>query len=213
MQKVYDLLQGLLGLVLTGHILEGDARLLFHIDLGLALADGHTSAHSAAEVPHEEAEQQIDGGEGDHIAQKNLEQGRHLVRQLMVKLDVFIGLELWDQIGIAHETGVVDELLRLRLRHLLPGHDQDPVGLDLHLSDLILIQHLLEFVVLDLLHSGRGIAAVQKIDEEHKHHRQNGNGQDRIESRAVLVVLAAAGPIGIPIIWCAHKHASFGTFL
>ena len=58
MEEVDDLLQALLGLVLTGHIPEGDAGGLFHIHLCVALsdiADAHAAAHFAA---HEEAEGQ-----------------------------------------------------------------------------------------------------------------------------------------------------------
>ena len=57
-EEVDDLLQTLLGLVLTGHIPEGDAGGLFHIHLCVALADiadAHAAAHLAA---HEEAEGQ-----------------------------------------------------------------------------------------------------------------------------------------------------------
>ena len=55
-EKINDLPQGLLGLVLPGHILKGDAGLLFHIHLGLALAEAahHAlAAHALGDHPHE----------------------------------------------------------------------------------------------------------------------------------------------------------------
>ena len=48
MKKVDDLHQRLLGLVLTGNILEGDAGLLFHIDLSIGLAHAADAANAAA---------------------------------------------------------------------------------------------------------------------------------------------------------------------
>ena len=57
MQKVNDFLQRFLGLVLTGHILEGDAGLFFHIHLGTAFAETAHHAltgHALAEHPGEQ---------------------------------------------------------------------------------------------------------------------------------------------------------------
>ena len=50
MQEVDDLLERLLRLILTGNILECHAGLLFHIHLGLALADVADAAETAASV-------------------------------------------------------------------------------------------------------------------------------------------------------------------
>ena len=50
-KKINDLLQGLLGFILTGHILEGDAGLLFHVDLGVGLAHAADAAHAVDYVP------------------------------------------------------------------------------------------------------------------------------------------------------------------
>ena len=52
-EEVDDLLQGLLGLVLTGHVLEGDAGLLFHIHLGVGLAHVADAADAAAVFGHD----------------------------------------------------------------------------------------------------------------------------------------------------------------
>ena len=58
-EDVDDLLQGLLGLVLAGHIPEGDAGLLLHIDLGVGLAHAAQAAHAAlsADAPEQEHHQ------------------------------------------------------------------------------------------------------------------------------------------------------------
>ena len=55
MQKVHQLHQGFLGLVLTGHIGKAFASLCFHIHLGIALAKGHgIAAHTLAHEVHKE---------------------------------------------------------------------------------------------------------------------------------------------------------------
>ena len=68
MQKVHDLLQRFLGLVLSRHILEGNSGLLLDIDLGVILADSHNSAASSAHTVHEKVEQAPDDQQGQHIA-------------------------------------------------------------------------------------------------------------------------------------------------
>ena len=51
-QEVYDLLPGLFGLVLTGHVGKLHAAVRFYIDLGIALAKGHeVAAHAVLAHP------------------------------------------------------------------------------------------------------------------------------------------------------------------
>ena len=57
-EKVDDLLQRLLGLVLSGHVLERDAGGFFHIDLGVGLAHAADAAEAAAPVLGQHAEHQ-----------------------------------------------------------------------------------------------------------------------------------------------------------
>ena len=60
MQEIDDLHERFLGLVLSGHIGKRDAGGLFHIDLGLALADAaDAAAHALRHAAHEKAEQRI----------------------------------------------------------------------------------------------------------------------------------------------------------
>ena len=58
-EEVDDLLQRLLGLVLTGHVLEGDAGGLFHIHLGVGFAHAADAADAAVfgHDPHHQHEQ------------------------------------------------------------------------------------------------------------------------------------------------------------
>ena len=60
MQEIDDLDERFLGLVLTGDVGKRDAGGLFHIDLGLALADAaDAAAHALGHAAHEKAEQRV----------------------------------------------------------------------------------------------------------------------------------------------------------
>ena len=74
-EEVDDLLKGFLGFVLTGDICKGHAGFLFHINLGLALADAHAAAHLAAYIPHQERKKEIDQHKGQYIGEQNLDDG------------------------------------------------------------------------------------------------------------------------------------------
>ena len=75
MENIDDLLEGLLGLILAGHIPEGNTGLLLHIHLGVGLAHAAQAAHSSlaaypAEQEHHSAHQQQDGKQcGDEQGQ------------------------------------------------------------------------------------------------------------------------------------------------
>ena len=63
-QEIHHFLKGFLGFLLTGHILKGDACLLFNIYLGFAFADAHTHHAAATHFPHGKAENQPDKRQG-----------------------------------------------------------------------------------------------------------------------------------------------------
>ena len=68
-QKVNDLNERFLCLVLTRNVAEGHARLLFHIDLGAALSDAAKPADTAQSAPAasgDEAHQQGEQKEQHH---------------------------------------------------------------------------------------------------------------------------------------------------
>ena len=67
-EDVDDLLQGLLGLILTGHVPEGDAGLFFHIDLGVGLPHAAQAApHLGGHVAEQEGEEHHHNDDGQHI--------------------------------------------------------------------------------------------------------------------------------------------------
>ena len=64
-KEVHNLRQGLLGLILSGHILKGNACFLLHIHLGVALSYAHDA--SAAHPAHGEIHQEYQEQEGDGV--------------------------------------------------------------------------------------------------------------------------------------------------
>ena len=95
-EEVDDLHQGLLGLVLAGHVGEGDAGLLLHIDLGIALAHAAQAPEAAALLRHE-AEEEDKGAHhqhaGQHIAHDQLQNEGHLGRVGGVEFDFVVFLQ------------------------------------------------------------------------------------------------------------------------
>ena len=82
MEKVDDFLQALLGLVLAGHVLKGDAGLFLHVYLGVGFAHAADAAKAAAR-PHflehiavDEDHRHHHGQHGQHIADNG---GEHIL--------------------------------------------------------------------------------------------------------------------------------------
>ena len=84
-EEVDDLLQRFLGLVLSGHILEGDAGLLLHIDLGAGLADAaESAAHALGHGAGQEGQQQHPDGNGQNPREDKAHDGAHLLHNLRI---------------------------------------------------------------------------------------------------------------------------------
>ena len=129
-EEIDDLLEGFLGLVLTGHIGEADAGLLLHVDLGLGLAE---AAHGiAAHALGHEAEQENEGQDGQ---QRQQHSGDVVLALLLLDLDAHIGqlVGQGDQVQGARDPGVAGALFGGGLVGLLLGQVDDLVVVDLHL--------------------------------------------------------------------------------
>ena len=137
-EEVDDLLQRFLCLVLTGHILKGNAGLLFHVNLGLALAEtAHhaVAAHALGNGAHEYEQQR----EGDTVVQDGQDQG-------VVFLDLPIRCHpLGDQFVIhaqpiaAGHAGITGLLLGGRLGSLFLGQIIDSAAPPLNLRQLVVL--------------------------------------------------------------------------
>ena len=68
MQKVHHFLQGFLRLILPGHILEGHAGALLHIDLGVGFAHAHgPAAHALHHIGDQHKEENQRNGKAQDI--------------------------------------------------------------------------------------------------------------------------------------------------
>ena len=137
-QVVNDLLQVLLGLVLTGHIREVDALGGLDVDLGVGFS--HAAKHhgvGAAHLIHELfvhiVAQRGEQDDGQHEPDQKAEDRRPLFHDLAGKLGPG-GVKPLGQAGIIHQAGLVD------LGVVLIGED-DLVGLDVHFADVLLLGH------------------------------------------------------------------------
>ena len=177
MEVVDDLLQVLLGLVLSGHICKADAMGGLHIDLGvgLACAAKHHGTGAAACLFHElfvhlvadEAEQQDGQGKPDQKAQHR----GALLHDLAGEGGTSV-IQALGQAGVIHETGLVDLLFFFIGEH-------DLVGLDVHLADVLLLGHAHKGAVVHLLDLTFGEPGHKNKVEHQQHQQHDGvvNGQ------------------------------------
>ena len=171
-QIIDDLLQVLLGFVLTGHIRKADAvgGLHIHLCVGFARAAKHHGARAAACLFHQlfvhlvadEAEQQ----DGQHEPQQKAEHRRTLLHDLAGKLRTRI-VQALGQAGIVHQAGLVDLLVVLIRKN-------DLVGLDIHLADILLLGHAHKGAVVYLLHLTLGQPRHDHKVDDQQHQQHDG---------------------------------------
>ena len=172
MQIIDDLLQVLLGFVLTGHIRKADAvgGLHIHLCVGFARAAKHHGARAAACLFHQlfvhlvadEAEQQ----DGQHEPQQKAEHRRTLLHDLAGELCTCV-VQALGQAGIVHQAGLVDLLVVLIRKN-------DLVGLDIHLADVFLLGHAHKGAVVYLLHLTLGQPWHDHKVDDQQHQQHDG---------------------------------------
>ena len=219
-EEVDDLLQRFLGLVLSGHILEGDAGLLLHIHLGAGLADAaESAAHALGHGAGQEGQQQHPDGNGQNPRDDKAHDRAHLFDDFGVVMGPRfrqLGFQ-FAQFQIGYDARVEDFLFPRVLFGLVPGENQYPVALELHRIHLIVVQHFLKDIIGDLFVAGVGDGFVQRVDKDgenqrHHHHDKDGLGRFivtgfRGSSRLFRVVVqqsfplsnGTAGPAGVGI--------------
>ena len=192
MQEIDDLDKRFLGLVLTGDVGKRDAGRLFHIDLGLALADAaDAAAHALGHAAHQQAEQGVHDDDRQQPCDDKGHDGAGLLNDLGVVDDALL-VQLRLELGIivvGDDAGVVHPLLRSGLFGLLPRQDDDPVRLELQLRDLVLVEILLEFVVRDLRQIGVGDGGIDGIDEQRGNERRDHQKDDPSALPSIVAVL------------------------
>ena len=192
MQEVDDLDERFLGLVLSGDVGKRDAGGLFHIDLGLALADAaDAAAHALGHAAHQQAEQGVHDDDRQQPCDDKGHDGAGLLNDLGVVDDALL-VQLRLELGIivvGDDAGVVHPLLRSGLFGLLPRQDDDPVRLELQLRDLVLVEILLKFVVRDLRQIGVGDGGIDGIDEQRGNERRDHQKDDPSALPSIVAVL------------------------
>ena len=200
-EEIDDLLQGFLGLVLTGNILEGHAGGLFHVDLGLGLAHAAQSTVAARALGHHHHE---DGEQGDHTQGRQHRHQNGLVFHDELVTDDAFCVELFQQlhgVGAGGQARVADLLLVGILGGLFLGQVEDAVGPELDLRQLtgqLGVQEIGEGLLLVL-------AAIDHIADhecqqccgQRNHHRQKPFG---------LLHVGCAGSFVIGRIFGIHIH-------
>ena len=225
MQEVDDLLQGFLGLILPGHILEGDAGGLLHIDLGVGFAYTADAAKAAApglaHQTHDQHERAHDEDGGQNILDHDHQEGAHL-GLIEAGIGHIVRLQQGEQIGVGEvhsvqrQAGVlglgVGFCLRLAAGGDLLGEDVavhrrdvDGAVLEQHLVHLILFDHGDHLAVFDLVAAGLvgGVAVVGvEIVERHRQHQRPRDQRQHAAEIALAVLSAAVVVIVAAIVVC-----------
>ena len=162
MQQIDDLFQRLFRLILSGNVCEAYTGLVFSIDLGIALAEGHGVAHVLGQAFCHEAPQDREDQERQYPLdeQRQPDVGLRLDAGILRHI-VFLDIRC-DRSQIFRRVGDVD----LILIALDLEVDLSAAGIDLDRGDFAVADHLFEFTVQDLfcLH---GIH--EAVDQDHQH--------------------------------------------
>ena len=220
MEEVDDLLQRLLGLVLSGHVLEGDAGGLLHVDLGVGLAHAADAAEASAAVfgqhtEHQHQQAHHDDGRQDVLHHEH--QHRVHLRLVVAGIGHLMLLQKGQQIGVVEIGGVQRQLgilglgigfgRRLAVLVLLLG-----VGVALHRCDIdgvVLEQHLVHLAALDEGHhlavfdlvaggliGGVAVVGGEIVECHRQHQRPCHQRQDAPQVAAALAVFVVFVVVG-----------------
>ena len=189
MQKIHQLHQGLLGLVLPRHVGKAFASLGLHIYLGITLAKGHgVTAHALAHKVHEQLPQGEENEDGQDPVFKEADNGRILFRYNLGELNLALHQSL-GQLGVLHTTGHINLLFLLAL-----AQGSNTLVRDFYLRQLALVHHLHEAIVGHIMH-----LRTEKGGHNHridKHNNQQGHD-----------IIIQQGPLFIVIT--IHRFISF----
>ena len=170
-QVVDDLLQVLLGFVLTGHIRKVDALGGLDVDLGIGFA--HAAEHhrvGAAHLFHElfvhKVAQRGEEDDGQHEPEQEAEDGRGLLHDLAGKRSPGV-IQALGEAGVVHQAGPVD------LGLVFVGKD-DLVALNVHTADVLFLGHAHKGAVIHLFDLALAHPRHQNEVEEQKHQQHDG---------------------------------------
>ena len=147
MQVIDDFLEGFLGFILTGHILEGLAGLGGNVHLGIAFAETHhvAPAQFRPQVPHDQLADYHKQQERQDPVVEEGHNGRFLFWDYL--REFHLGLyQTADQFRVIHPSRYVNLFLSI-----LIAQKGDPILGDFHLGGFSLIHHVQEIGIADLM--------------------------------------------------------------
>ena len=166
MEIVHDFRQQFLGFFLAGNVLELDAGSGLDVDLGIALA--HAEHHGTVAAAHtlchflvEEVEHQQHQGNGQHVADQDVQQRTGAAVDLRFKLCTG-GVQPVDEFRIVQGAGLVYLLFVLVSKC-------DLTAFDLDRADFLVLCHADECVVADFLDASLEQVREHKCLKQHEH--------------------------------------------
>ena len=170
-------------------ILEGDAGVLLHVLFGRALAD---TAHEAAASgpPEDESHQHPDDDQRQNIGQQEGDHHPGAVRDVAIDRDARLEQPVCEGSPILRDGCVPHGTRSLQI-------DLQPVGLDVYLVHLVLLDHLHKLIVADLCL--RIAAVVHHIADDHQRDDRRQQHDHKVLpvgplAAASLVIIASSAP-------------------
>ena len=166
-EEVHDLPQGVLGLVLPGHVGKGLAGLALDVDFGVALAKLHgVSAHALGEHPAHDLPDGHEQQNREYPRRQEAEQRRILRGNRRGKLRAR-RVEAFGQALIRPAARLVNGGLAV----CVGGPKEDLVLLHGHFLNLLVVDHGQKVVVPDLRHRcGQHRRKYQRVEQHQNHH-------------------------------------------
>ena len=206
MEEINNLLQGFLCLILTGHILEGNSRLLLNIiHFRVALADAHDAAASGA--LHDKHDKHPHENHRQNVYQQKIEESGIGVRLFDIDLHIIIKKQLY-QFWIIRRYGIIGFCLQIIKRGVAAVSDRilgnrgndDLIILDRHLFHLVILHHLDKIAVGHFRPGSVGKEAAHHGNTEQgndcRHHQQ----KDQLIVSARLISVPVSVPLLVPIL-------------
>ena len=219
-QKIDDLLQRLLGLVLTGHVVERDAGGTLHIHLGVRLAHRADAADAAqaavsgkqAHHQHKEAHHQQ---QRQHILHHDIAQHRHLGLVGLGVLHIVLVqkreqrlIPVGDDGGVERVVLVVGLAVLVGVDKALRRGDREDLVPEFHGRYLPLAHQILELAVGDLMRGLRRAGLADHGGDIVKGNDQNQRPQHQRDPAARRAALLAVGVRSVFVV-LFHSFPSF----
>ena len=193
-QEVDNFLKRILGLVLSGHVREGDARLRFGVQLGSALAEAHGGhvAHASAHFLYHPAVQQnaaaVNDNERQYPRQEEAKQ-RRILGGYLVRVCYLVrgGFDTVLQVEVRENACFVN-----LLRAVFIGRNENYLRLRFLIGDFLhaaVVNHFKENVVSDFCHLPLEHRREQQRVQQYEYKKRYNIVINNISSGFLLIVV------------------------